>query len=68
MEEKTQKKNCSGNHITALTVLNIVALIGLAGIVLLSRSARGERKISLEDLRRAYSGLDPEEIEEMKYI
>lgn len=50
-----------------LGVLNVLALAGLAGIYLVSRSKKG-KKISIEALRRAYAGLDPEEIEEMKYI
>ena len=48
-------------------LLAAAAAAGLAGIIAVSRMRR-EKKISIEDLRRAYSGLDPEEMEEMKYI
>ena len=52
---------------TSLTFLTLLALAGLAGIILISRS-KGGKKISIDALRRAYSGLHPEEMEEMKYI
>jgi hypothetical protein len=57
----------SRNATTTLTFLTLLAVAGLAGIVLLSRS-KGGKKISIDTLRKAYSGLDPQEMEEMKYI
>lgn len=67
LEEKARREKGGGGNAATLALLGIAAAIGLAGVVLVSRSSR-ERKVSLEDLRKAYSGLDPEEIEEMKYI
>jgi hypothetical protein len=52
---------------TSLTILSLLALAGLAGIVLISRSKNG-KKISIDALRRAYSGLHEGDIEELKYI
>jgi len=60
-------EKCRTSNTTALTLLTVLAVAGLVGIVLLSKSKNG-KKISIEALRRAYSGLHPEEMEEMKYI
>jgi hypothetical protein len=66
MKDEKEKHHRGGGALL-LGVLNVLALAGLAGLYLVSRSKNG-KKISIEALRRAYSGLDPEEIEEMKYI
>jgi hypothetical protein len=58
-EEKAKRESDSGVS-TLLLVLTAGAIIGLAGMLaLLSKNA--EAGVSLEDLRRAYSGLSPEE-------
>lgn len=65
--EPVQPKSCGGGYSGALAVAGILAAAGLVGIVLLSRSS-SKRRISIDALRKAYAGLDPDEIEEMKYI
>lgn len=68
LEEKARRtKPRSNGGAAALALLGLVAALGLAGIIVASRSSR-RKKVSIDALRRAYSGLDPEEIEEMKYI
>ena len=59
-----QRNHPSESHDSAVlfVLLSLTAAAALYGIIRLTRR-KGERQISIDDLRRAYSGLDPEEME-----
>jgi hypothetical protein len=58
-EEKSRREACESSSSGLLFLLNIGAIAGLAGILLLTRDP--DKNISLETLRKAYPGLSPEE-------
>jgi hypothetical protein len=59
-DEERARRECGGSdHSGLLFLLNLGAIAGLAGILLLSRDQN--KRITLETLRKAYPGLSPEE-------
>ncbi|MHB9154291.1 MAG: hypothetical protein ACYC5N_01200 [Endomicrobiales bacterium] len=60
-EEKAKREGKEGSS-PLLLLLAIGAIAGIAGLLAVSQKA-GRREVSLEDLRKAYSGLSPEEEE-----
>lgn len=59
LEEK-EKRESSHSSFPILFFLTIGSIIGIIGVAaLVSKSAN--KKVSLDDLRRAYPGLDPDE-------
>lgn len=57
-EVKAGKKNTKGSNFELLLIA-AAAVIGFAGFLMLVE--RPARKVKIEDLRRAYDGLSPEE-------
>ena len=58
LEEKARRQNNKNSTIEILLVAT-AAIIGFAGFVMLT--TRPERPVKLEDLRKAYEGLSPED-------
>ena len=58
LEEKARREE-SGSSMSLL-LLNLVALAGLVGVFYLTNKLK-ERGVSVDDLRRAYSGLGPDD-------
>ncbi len=61
LEEKARRESPALSNGTAL-LLSGLAILGLAGIFYLSNKLE-EKQVSIDDLRKAYPGLSPDEQE-----
>ncbi|HBU69345.1 MAG TPA: hypothetical protein DEE98_03065 [Elusimicrobia bacterium] len=66
LEEKAKREHscCSGRHsghTGSLLVFNLIALIGVAGLVYFAKTLQ-KKSPSVEDIRKAYDGLSPEDM------
>ena len=61
LEEKSKRKNVNRSPVEMLLVFNILAAAVLAGIYIASKTPP-KSKITIENIRRAYSGLSPDEM------
>ena len=61
LEEKSKRKNVNGNSIEMLLVFNVLAAAILAGVYIASKTP-AKSKITIENLRKAYSGLSYDEM------
>jgi lysozyme family protein len=61
LEERSKRKNVSGHAVEMLLVFNVFAAAVLAGIYIAAKTP-ARSKITIENIRRAYSGLSPDEM------
>lgn len=58
-ERRAQKHDTEGSITPVLVLVTVAAAVGLGALIMASR--RGNRKVKLEDLRKAYAGLSPDD-------
>lgn len=63
LEEKKKREGEHSGPSLTLFALTIGAMLGLAGILTIAAGLH-EKEISLEDLRKAYPGLSPDDDQE----